>query len=64
MNSPGTDVLGWQDSTMKISGNFNHVYPLKKEKKCQVPVAWPPPSPSGFLLSILAPKWAASQQVQ
>ena len=45
-----------QDSSMKVSGNFINFSPSKSQVSILFGM---PPSPGGFLLSTLAPKWAA-----
>ena len=61
MNPPGKCLPLRPDSSMKISANFIDFYPLKKSYLCSV---WHGPPPGGLLLSILAPKWAASTLTQ
>ncbi len=56
MEPCGNDWPGGWDSSMKISGHFIHVFPLKQPLFSPV---WHGPPPGGLLLSILAPKWAA-----
>ncbi len=57
MNPGGNGGPGGQDSSVKISSNFIHFYPLKRPDFFSV---WHgPPPPGSFLLSIEAPKWAA-----
>ncbi len=53
---PGKGVPGFQNSAMKISGNFISVYHLKIQNFKPL---WHAPSPGGLLLCTLAPKWAA-----
>ncbi len=52
----GNGGPGGQDSSVKISDYSIHFYPLKKPNFQPLQHA---PSPGGFLLSILALKWAA-----
>ena len=54
MNPSGNGGPGGQDSSIKISANFIHFYPLKKPNFSSV---WHGPSLVVSLLSILAPKW-------
>ena len=55
MNSCGNDGPGGWNCSMKISVHFISIYPLKKSNFCP----FSPPLVVS-LLSILAPKWAAS----
>ncbi len=56
MQPCGNDWPGGWDCHMKISGHFIHFFPLKKPLFSLFGM---PSSPSDFLLSTLAPKWAA-----